>query len=162
MSVSAEWRFYAADEAATNALGLAIALAAEPGTVIALAGSLGAGKTRLSRAIALGLEVDPRAIASPTFVLLHEYAGRLPVYHFDVYRLKDPAEFEELGAAEYLQAGGLCLVEWADRVADQLPEDRLEVMIEIAGEAARGFHIRAGGARSQRLLTAIAAKLGRE
>ncbi|HEV3121288.1 MAG TPA: tRNA (adenosine(37)-N6)-threonylcarbamoyltransferase complex ATPase subunit type 1 TsaE, partial [Isosphaeraceae bacterium] len=80
-------------EQETDALGRALAEIVEPGTVIGLFGPLGAGKTRLARALAEALGVDPRAISSPTFVLIHEYEGRLPVYHFDAYRLVDTAEF---------------------------------------------------------------------
>src|SRR3954452_12724234 len=97
----------------TAALGRAIADRVRPGTIIGLIGPLGAGKTRLVRAVAEALGVDPGAIASPTFVLIHEYEGRLPVYHFDTYRLPNPDAFEDLGLADYWQSG-VCLVEWAD------------------------------------------------
>lgn len=113
-----------ADEAETERLGRALAAVAAPDTVIALVGALGAGKTRLARAIAEALGVDPEAIGSPTFVLHHVYeGGRLVVHHFDAYRLRDPSEFEAIGAAESFRDGGLALVEWADRVADLIPSD---------------------------------------
>lgn len=121
-------------EAETERLGRAIAEAARPGTVIGLVGGLGVGKTRLVRAVAEALGVDPAAISSPTFVLIHEYDGQMPVYHFDVYRLKSPAEFEDLGLAEYWDGGGLCLVEWADRVRTLLPEDAWTIAIEQVPE----------------------------
>lgn len=119
-----------ASEAETEALGRALAGWIAPGTVIGLVGPLGAGKTRLARAIAEALGVEPSAIASPTFVLIHEYAGVIPVYHFDTYRLSGPEEFEALGASDYYDAGGLCLVEWADRVAGLLPPDAWRIEIE--------------------------------
>jgi tRNA threonylcarbamoyladenosine biosynthesis protein TsaE len=128
------------NEAETERLGGALASLVSPGTVIGLVGPLGAGKTRLVRAIAEALEVDSRAIASPTFVLIHEYEGRIPIYHFDTYRLRSPAEFEALGAADYYGAGGVCLVEWADRVADLLPSDAWWVRIEPDGPTRR-FHL---------------------
>ena len=124
------------DESATDRLGRALARVVVPNTVIGLIGPLGAGKTRLSRAMAEALGVDPLAIASPTFVLIHEYDGRLPVYHFDSYRLADPDHFESLGAADYWRAGGVCLIEWADRVADLLPEDRWTIW--LTATASRG------------------------
>ena len=94
-----------------------------PGAVVALVGPLGAGKTHLVRAIAEGLGIrDSRVVSSPTFVLIQEYDARLPIYHFDAYRLK-PAEFADLGAHEYFQGEGVCLVEWADRVGEQLPSE---------------------------------------
>lgn len=131
-------------EEETERLGQAIARTVVPGTVIALIGGLGAGKTRLSRAIAEALGVDPDVIASPTFVLIHEYEGRMPVYHFDVYRLKSAAEFEDLGLADYWNGGGLCVVEWADKVPDLIPAEAWTIAIEPAAElgpSARRVHI---------------------
>lgn len=109
------------NEAETARLGRALASLSKADLVVGLVGPLGAGKTNLVRAWAEGLGVDPVAIASPTFVLIHEYEGRVPVYHFDTYRLGGPDEFDGLGAADYFQAGGVCLIEWADRVRDRLP-----------------------------------------
>jgi tRNA threonylcarbamoyladenosine biosynthesis protein TsaE len=126
-----------ATENDTARLGHAIARVVEPGAVIGLVGPLGAGKTRLVRAIAEALEVDSGAISSPTFVLIHEYEGRLPVYHFDTYRLPGAAAFEELGVAEYWDLGGVCLVEWADRVRGLLPERSWIITIEIKGVTER-------------------------
>jgi len=117
-------------EQETERLGGALARVVKPGVVIGLIGPLGAGKTRLVRAIAESLDVDPQAIASPTFVLIHEYEGRIPVFHFDAYRLESPQAFEDLGVAEYWCAGGICLVEWADRVLGLLPRDAWLIRIE--------------------------------
>src|SRR5437899_12146513 len=105
------------DLAGTTAFGRRLAELLFPGSVIALVGPLGAGKTHLVRAVAEGLGVaDSRVVSSPTFVLIQEYTGRLPIYHFDAYRLKHSGEFLELGAHEYFEGKGVCLVEWADRV----------------------------------------------
>ena len=117
-------------EQETERLGQALAERLTPGTVIGLVGPLGAGKTRLARAIAESLGVDPAVIASPTFVLIHEYDGTLPVYHFDAYRLESAQAFEDLGVADYWNAGGVCLVEWADRVRGLLPADTWFIQIE--------------------------------
>jgi tRNA threonylcarbamoyladenosine biosynthesis protein TsaE len=122
-----------ASETETERLGQALACLVEPNTVIGLVGPLGAGKTRLVRALAEALGADPRAIASPTFVLIHEYEARLPIYHFDAYRLKSLAEFEDLGVADYWAAGGVCLVEWAERVAGLLPQSAWSVRIAAPG-----------------------------
>lgn len=125
----------------TARLGCALAEVIEPGVVIGLVGPLGAGKTRLVRAIAEAMGVDPGAISSPTFVLIHEYEGRLPVYHVDAYRLPGPGAFEDLGVADYWDRGGVCLVEWADRVAGLLPQDRWTITLRPTGPAARSVHI---------------------
>ena len=93
-----------------------------PGYVVALTGELGAGKTCLTKGIALGLGVaDARAVRSPTFVLISEYRGRLTLYHVDAYRLHGPADFEALGATEILTSGAVTVIEWADRVEGALP-----------------------------------------
>lgn len=138
----AEWVVETASEEETCALGAALAGLVEPGVVIGLIGPLGAGKTRLTRALAEALGVDRDAITSPTFTLIHEYEGPIPIFHFDTYRLKSVAEFDALGAEEYWDAGGVCLVEWADRVADRLPGDAWFVTIELAGTASRRFRFR--------------------
>lgn len=128
-------------EGETERLGRALAEVIAPDTVIGLNGSLGAGKTRLVRAIAEALDVAPGAIASPTFVLIHEYEGRIPVFHFDVYRLPSPSAFEDLGVADYWRAGGLCLVEWADRVRELLPEEAWRIEIESLDASRRRFRV---------------------
>jgi tRNA threonylcarbamoyladenosine biosynthesis protein TsaE len=126
-----------ASEDDTTRLGRAIAGLVDPGVVIGLAGPLGAGKTRLARAIAEALGVDPAAISSPTFVLIHEYNGVLPIYHFDLYRLDGPAALEDLGVADYWGGSGLCLVEWGDRVRGLLPADCWMITLEPTGAATR-------------------------
>jgi tRNA threonylcarbamoyladenosine biosynthesis protein TsaE len=125
----------------TARLGRVIAELVDPGVVIGLVGTLGAGKTRLVRAIAEALGVDPAAISSPTFVLIHEYDGRLPIYHFDAYRLENPQAFEDLGVADYWGGDGVCLVEWADRVRGLLPDDCWIITIELTGPVSRTVRI---------------------
>jgi tRNA threonylcarbamoyladenosine biosynthesis protein TsaE len=124
-------------EAETERLGQALAARIRPGLVVGLIGPLGAGKTRLTRAIAEALGVPAEEIGSPTFVLIHEYAGRIPIYHFDTYRLRDPEEFDAIGADEYFAGDGVCLVEWADRVLNRLPKRAWLVRIEPDGEGRR-------------------------
>lgn len=129
-----------------NDFGRRLGAALFPGAVVALVGPLGAGKTFLVRAIAEGLGVvNSRVVCSPTFTLVHEYPARLTIYHFDVYRLKSPVEFAELGSAEYFDAKGVCLVEWADKVGSLLPVDRLQIEIEVTGEQSRRLNVVATG-----------------
>jgi tRNA threonylcarbamoyladenosine biosynthesis protein TsaE len=138
--------------AATEALGRALGPLLFPGAVIALVGQLGAGKTHFTRAVAEGLRVrNPAVVTSPTFVLIQEYPARLPIYHFDAYRLSGPREFAELGADEYLHGDGVCLVEWADKVPAALPTERLEIRIEIVNADRRRFGVTATGSRYEEL-----------
>src|SRR5215469_1322394 len=118
-----------ADLASTEAFGRRLGGLLFTGAVVALVGPLGAGKTHLVRAVAEGLGVaDGRVVSSPTFVLIQEYDARLPVYHFDAYRLRGAGEFFDLGAHEYFEGTGVCLVEWADRVEACLPAEQLRVV----------------------------------
>src|SRR5438874_10597446 len=137
----------------TEAFGRRLGGLLFPGVVVALVGRLGAGKTHLTRAVAEGLGVrNPAAVTSPTFVLIQEYPARLPIYHFDAYRLSGPREFAELGVEEYFHGDGVCLVEWADRVAATLPADHLRIEITVVDENRRRFEVTATGERYVELL----------
>ena len=148
------------DEAATSRLGAALATALPAGSVVALIGTLGAGKTRLVQAIASTLKVDPADVLSPTYVIVHEYHGRRSIYHFDAYRLKDDDEFLELGPEEYFESDGITLIEWADRVARCLPRERLEVRIDVMGATEREVRLTAHGAHYQAVLDAVSSAAG--
>ncbi len=113
----------------TEALARQLASRLKPGDILCLTGDLGAGKTTFTKALGNGLGVE-EDITSPTFTLIQEYQGELPVYHFDVYRMKDPSEFNDLGAEEYFNGDGICVVEWADLVEEYLPEKRLWIRIQ--------------------------------
>src|SRR5687767_9529336 len=140
------------DLEATNQFGHRLGALLFPGAVVALVGRLGAGKTHLTRAIAEGLGVrNPAAVNSPTFVLIQEYAARIPVYHFDAYRLSGPREFAELGVDEYFRGDGVCVVEWADKVAETLPADHLRIEIEVVDENRRRFTLTATGPEYERV-----------
>ena len=138
---------------ATEAFGRRLGERLFPGAVIALVGPLGAGKTHLTRAIAEGLQVrNPAAVNSPTFVLIQEYPARLPIYHFDAYRLAGSREFADLGANEYFEGDGVCIVEWADKVEATLPVEHLRIAIEVLDENRRRFALSATGERYEALL----------
>jgi tRNA threonylcarbamoyladenosine biosynthesis protein TsaE len=144
------------DLAATTALGRRLGQLLFPGAIVALVGPLGAGKTHLVRAVAEGLGIaNSRVVSSPTFVLIQEYAARLPVYHFDAYRLRSAAEFLDLGANEYFEADGVCLVEWADRVVGVLPPEHLRITLAVTGETARQAILEGYGERHEALVRAL-------
>ena len=131
-----------ANEKETEALGERIGKTVAAGTVIALIGDLGTGKTTLTKSIARGLGVT-ETVTSPTFNIIREYkSGRLPLYHFDVYRIGDPDEMFELGYEEYFYGDGVCVVEWADIIEELLPEDAVTIRIERgASEDEREYRI---------------------
>lgn len=156
---SVELEFLARGESDTERLGRCLAECLRPGLVVSLTGNLGAGKTRLVQAVAAALGVDRSAVNSPTFVLLQEYDGRLPLYHFDTYRLRDTDEFLELGADELLFGDGVCLIEWGERVADVLPEDVLHVRIEATGDSERVFRLQGGGPRASEAIRELRRRL---
>ncbi len=150
-----ELQFLSRNERETERLGRRLAAVLTPGTVVALCGNLGAGKTRLVQAVAAAMGIDPKDVRSPTFLLIHEYDGEIPLYHFDAYRLRDVDEFEQLGAAELLESEGICFIEWADRVREALPLDHLRIEIEITGVTERCFRISATGAKSGQILARL-------
>ena len=113
---------------------------AEPGTVYMLTGDLGVGKTVFAQGLAQGLGID-EAINSPTFTIVQVYdEGRLPFYHFDVYRIGDIEEMDEIGYEDYFYGDGVCLVEWAELIEELLPKTRVELLIEKDLE--KGFDYR--------------------
>ncbi|MCD7826790.1 MAG: tRNA (adenosine(37)-N6)-threonylcarbamoyltransferase complex ATPase subunit type 1 TsaE [Clostridiaceae bacterium] len=115
---------------ATFALGEQIGKSCQPGAVILLYGDLGVGKTVFSKGLGKGLGID-EPISSPTFTILQVYeSGRLPFYHFDVYRIADIEEMDEIGYEDYFYGGGVCLIEWADLIQEILPEDWISVSIK--------------------------------
>lgn len=111
---------------------------AQPGTLLVLDGPLGAGKTSFVQGLAQGLGITG-IVNSPTFNIVKEYNGRLPLYHFDLYRLEDGEELWELGLDEYLNSGGVCALEWGERAQGLLPNERLHIRLENRGESMRSL-----------------------
>jgi tRNA threonylcarbamoyladenosine biosynthesis protein TsaE len=127
---------------ATVALGRSVGELLRPGAVVGLFGELGSGKTTFIKGCALGLGVaDARVVTSPTFTLMNIYRGRCAVYHFDLYRIRTPAEFAELGHEEFLGGEGVCLIEWAERAGPLLPADALRVVCTTVGPERRRIEI---------------------
>ena len=129
----------------TEKLGIALAKKLTPGTVIAYRGDLGAGKTAFTRGLARGLGCT-ELVTSPTYTIVNEYlGGRLPLFHFDMYRLRSSEDLWDIGWEDYLERGGVCAVEWSENVADAM-EDPISVTIEKLGEDTRRITIEGGNA----------------
>ena len=156
-----QWVWDAASEADTERLAEAMARLLPNGAVVSLVGTLGAGKTRLAQALARAEGVPTDLPTSPTFVLIHEYPGRRPIYHMDAYRIRSEQEFMDLGPEEYWEGPGVSLIEWADRVSGCLPANRLEIEIEITGPQSRRFRCRACGPVYEQLLAELANQMDR-
>ncbi|HET7702865.1 MAG TPA: tRNA (adenosine(37)-N6)-threonylcarbamoyltransferase complex ATPase subunit type 1 TsaE [Candidatus Limnocylindrales bacterium] len=142
-----------ASAAETIALGERLGRIAAPGDLLCLWGDLGAGKTQLAKGIARGLGVAD-TVTSPTFILMNEYAGRLPLFHVDLYRLADAGDALAGGVVDDRQADGLTVVEWPERMGDVLPAGRLDVRIAGSGEEVRVIEISAGDAAHRRYVAA--------
>ena len=122
-------RLISENEGTTYEIGYQLGKQLQPGDVVCLTGDLGTGKTTMAKAMAQGLGVT-EDVTSPTFTIIHEYSGRLPVYHFDVYRIRRLEEMEELGYEEYFYGNGVCIIEWAGEIESLLPEERLWIYIK--------------------------------
>ena len=139
--------------AETASLGRRLGTLLGPGDFVALTGDLGTGKTEFSRGVAAGIGVkEATPITSPTFTLLNSYQGRLPFYHFDLYRLAGAGDILELGFEEYFYGDGACLVEWAERLQGEMPGDRLTVTFSHEGDDSRRLLFEPHGMRYEELL----------
>jgi tRNA threonylcarbamoyladenosine biosynthesis protein TsaE len=170
-------KFLAKNESDTDRFAAALAGVLPAGVVVALSGTLGAGKTRLVQAVAKAAGVDPSQVVSPTFVLVHEYhtAARHPnppdhqprvqqtplpqpppiIYHLDAYRIRDDDEFLQLGPEEFFQSNGWTFIEWADRVADCLPKDYMRIEIAVRGHNERQITTESVGPRYKETVAAL-------
>ena len=116
----------------TQALGEKLGKTLKRGDVIALIGDLGTGKTCLTQGIARGVGIAPNEIvSSPSYILINEYNGAIPIYHIDLYRLENSEEIAELGLSEYVEGDGICIIEWAERMADTLPDTSIKIHITL-------------------------------
>jgi len=119
-------------EETTKALGRRLAGLLKKGDILALVGELGSGKTTFAKGVAEGLAVkDAKYVNSPSFVIVKEYGGKLPLYHFDLYRLEGPEAIETTGYEEYIWGDGVCVIEWAERMQDLLPREHMRIEIHF-------------------------------
>ncbi|HEX5544504.1 MAG TPA: tRNA (adenosine(37)-N6)-threonylcarbamoyltransferase complex ATPase subunit type 1 TsaE [Nitrospira sp.] len=139
----------------TESFGYAIGRLLRGGEVLALIGELGVGKTALVRGIVSGLGAPAASVTSPTFLIVHEYRGRLPIVHIDLYRLQKLEESESMGLSDYMTDDVVVAIEWADRFPLLLPEDRLEVRLAHRTRTTRRARVDARGSRSRLLLARI-------
>jgi tRNA threonylcarbamoyladenosine biosynthesis protein TsaE len=147
-------------EAATSALARSVADLLEAGDVVGLEGGLGAGKTTFTREAVYGLGVaEETAVTSPTFALLHQYEGRLPIGHADLYRLAEEIELEELGLDELLQDGAVLFVEWGRKFPGMAARTVLWIDLEIVSDDARRVRLSAESARGDAIITALRKRL---
>jgi tRNA threonylcarbamoyladenosine biosynthesis protein TsaE len=147
------YTFLSNSPADTSGLGKKMGKRLKAGSIIALIGELGCGKTLLTRGICAGLDVPIRQVSSPTFVLVNEYHGRLPVFHMDLYRIGEIAEGFEIGILDYLgRRSGVIVVEWAEKILSLLPEGHLKVQFHILSARKRQIVLSASGHRFRSLI----------
>jgi len=130
----------------TMRLGRKIGKLLKQGNVVALIGNLGVGKTVIANGLCTGLGVKEDYITSPTYTIINQYDGRIPVYHIDLYRLNDSKELYNLGWDEYIYGNGTCIIEWADKAGEMLPEEYLMINIEVTGNDKRRITLQSKGA----------------
>jgi tRNA threonylcarbamoyladenosine biosynthesis protein TsaE len=133
--------FTSESEQETMAFGRRFAESLKAGDIVALQGALGAGKTHMVKGMAEALAIDKTVVHSPTFSLIHEYKGRLPLYHFDCYRIETARQALEIGAEEYFYGQGVSVIEWPERIEALLPEETIWITLNIKGPHMRQFNI---------------------
>lgn len=136
MEISLPSEFIASSEKETEDCGIAFSSLLRGGSVVALRGGLGAGKTVFTKGIAKGLGVT-ETVTSPTYTIMNEYAGRLPLYHIDAYRLKGDSEFTDIGAEELLYGDGVTIIEWSENIPHSIPPTAFTVSLEILPDGKR-------------------------
>ncbi len=147
--------------AQTEAIGRAVGDLLQPGAFLALFGELGGGKTCFTRGVVATLAPESaHLVASPTYAIMNEYPGPLPVYHFDFYRLASGDEIAELGFDDYFVAKGVCIAEWSERLGSTMPDDHLGITFVHNGGDCRKLVLEARGENSQLLLAKLSVRLG--
>jgi tRNA threonylcarbamoyladenosine biosynthesis protein TsaE len=136
----------------TERIGSLLGTMLIPGDVIALAGELGSGKTTLVRGLAQGMGFSGEEVASPSFTLVNEYDGPLPLFHIDLYRLRDAGELREIGYEEYVSEAGVAVIEWADRVLDAIPNESLWITLRYHSTEQREIEMQPHGDRYEKMI----------
>ncbi len=149
-NLTTDWELISRSSEETQRLGTRIGELASPGDIYLLVGALGTGKTCLTQGIAWGLGIEEYAV-SPSFVLVRELYGRLPLYHIDLYRLDNIEEIIELGLDDYLYGSGVCVVEWAEKGLGVLPAEHLLIQISYLSDTERQLQLIPGGQRYLRI-----------
>jgi tRNA threonylcarbamoyladenosine biosynthesis protein TsaE len=142
-------------------LGQQLGIELISGDIIALIGDLGGGKTWFTKGIAIGLEIDPNDIVSPTFTLVNEYRGRQQIFHIDLYRLKNTIEILDLDLEDYFSREGIVVIEWADRWPGKLPENKIHVELKMIDEHTRELKFSGNHYRAKEIIGALKEKVGR-
>jgi len=146
----------------TVALGRELGKKLMPGDFIALIGDLGSGKTHFVQGVAEGDEMPTDVcVASPSYTLLNEYSGRVPLYHFDLYRLHGDGDIQELGFEEYFYGDGVCLVEWAERLDQELPKENLKIVFSHLDDTSRRIDFYCSGSRYEILVRDLFSERGK-
>lgn len=154
-SAGGAWHCLSKSAADTDRLGRRIGRSLQGGETLALYGELGTGKTALVRGMAAGLGASPQAVSSPTFVLIHEYHGRVRLAHADLYRLQSHAELPHIGLSDYDDGHTVTAIEWADKAGDDLPADRLEIHLRHRSPNVREMAFIPRGVQARRLLARV-------
>ncbi len=136
----------------TAKFGERLAKKLKPGDILCLTGDLGTGKTTFVKGLAKGLKVDQAKVSSPTFVVMNCYDGKLPLYHFDLYRLEDIKEMGAIGYDEFLYGEGIAVIEWAERLKELMPKEYLQIQLEHQGPNERVIKLNAIGKRYETLI----------
>lgn len=140
-------RIISASVKQTQEIAAKLAKCLKPGDVLALIGNLGSGKTAFVKGLVSGFGVSKSKVLSPTFVLMRQYKGKMTVNHFDLYRLKNIQQLQEIGYEEYFYSDGITVIEWADRIKEALPEEYLEIGFDFLDKNSRRLKFRAYGNR---------------
>ena len=143
----------------TISIGKSLGKQLSPGDVICLTGELGSGKTCFVKGIAEGLGIKGKVVTSPTFIIIREYKGRIPLYHVDLYRIGFIDDIRDIGMDEMVYGSGVTAIEWAERISDRLPDDRIDITLKWVDDKTRSIEMKAFGPRHKKVLKGVRERL---